>query len=113
MFLRRSTIVKYSSLVFILWIVYFFTFGDHRDDTKKLEIDQDIINRIVEKAKENEKKRHDNQVLIVEKNDIEEAIKDPDEDHPIEEREKAKNLSAKVQLDAPVAQNLISPGIWF
>ena len=81
------------------------------------QIDQDIINRIVEKAKENEKKRHDNQVLIVEKNDIEEAIKDLDEDHPIEEREKAekqlKNLSAKVQLDAPVAQNLISPGIWF
>jgi hypothetical protein len=116
MFLRRSTIVKYSSLGFILWIVYFFAFGKNHDDTEKLEIDQNIINRIVEKAQENEKRRHEKQELIEKKKNIEEDIKILDRDHPLEERlkaeEQSKNLSVKIQLDAPEKQNInSSPGI--
>ena len=109
MFLRRQAVIKYSSLILILWIIYFFTFSSHRGDDEKLEIEQDVINRIVERAKQTENKRHEMEKLRHE-NQV-----GNDNDHPAEERQKAeeqvKKNHAKIQVDEPIIPELKSPGL--
>ena len=122
MLFRRRSLGKYVFTLCLLWVVYAFIDKNYLHDTKKLEINEEIINKLVEKAKEkqNEIKKEENKNQI-NKKEIEEKIvnenknKD-DHDHPEEEKQKAEeqkkhNDDKKVQVNPPnIHENINAPG---
>jgi hypothetical protein len=103
---RRREIIKYIIFFCILWVIYSFLFGTY-NNSKKVEISQDLINVIVEKIDKHVKLENDLK---------EEKTKDQiDNDHPEEERRKAdeqvRNPEGKIQVNAPVIHDFNAPGI--
>ena len=106
MFLRRRReIVKYIIIFCILWVFYNFLFGTS-NNSQQAEINQDVIDKIVDKIEEHVK---------LEKDLKEEKKNDHiDNDHPEEERKKAdeqvRNPEGKIQVNAPIIHDLNAPG---
>ena len=113
MFIRRRGIVKYLILVPLVWILFVVLFGSRGTD-KPSVIDQEIINKLDEKAKEHQKKHggvfeHEH---LNEKNNG--MPPHDDHDHPVEEIKKAeeqnRNPGGKIQVNAPIKHDLNAPG---
>ena len=110
MFFRRRSSLKYSLIIFVIWVFYSILFRN-RQQYGNLDINQEIINKVVEKAIEHQELHEEAKAP---KQDIskEKEVKDEnkktenhgDHDHPEEERKKANeqkdNLERKVQVKA-------------
>ena len=120
MFFRIRSIIKYLIILSLLWILYGI-FLKSRSVSNETEIDQELINKLVEKAKQKQreieiKKEKEGKIKEPEKKiEIKNPIKKDDHDHPEEERKKAKeqkmDLDRKVQVNAPVIHDLNAPGM--
>jgi hypothetical protein len=98
---KRRRLVKYMILLPIIWFLYVILFGVGKE-TEQLESkdDKEIIMDLLKK--------------IDQKNEVQQPP-GPDNDHPIEERQKAedqeKNIMGKLQLNAPAEANPNAPGL--
>ena len=112
MFFRIRTIIKYLIFLSILWILYGI-FLKSRSASNETAIDQELINKLVEKAKQKQKEIETKKEKEPEKK-IENSNKKDDHDHPEEERKKSEeqkmDLDRKVQVNAPVIHDLNAPG---
>lgn len=115
MFFRLRTLVKYIILLSVIWITYAVLFRS-KSIQKKTEINEELINKIVEKAKE--KQREIEKIAKPEETENKKEAKNTkqrdDHDHPEEEKQKVqeqnKDLDRKVQLNAPKIHDLNAPG---
>lgn len=115
MIYRRRGYGKYLIFICAVWLIYAFIF-DARDDSGNFEINQDLIDKLVERANKHAKL----QASAIEHENLKEIKKEPihladDHDHPIEEIKKAeeqvKQLAGNIQVNAPVVHDLGSvPG---
>ena len=98
-----------------MWIVFTVFSGSRNNTDKSAPIDEEIIKKLVQKAKEHQQQHegaieHDH--LKEKKND---GMPPPDDhDHPKEELKKAeeqnRNPGGKIQVNAPVKHDLNAPG---
>lgn len=117
MFFRIRSIIKYLIVLSLLWILYGI-FLNSRSTSNETEINQELINKLVEKAKQKQndiEKQEKEKIKATEKKiEIPNPIKKDDHDHPEEERKKVeeqkKDLDRKVQVNAPVVHDLNAPG---
>ena len=117
MFFRIRRIIKYLIVLSLLWILYGI-FLNSKSTSNDTEINQELINKLVEKAKQKqkeiEKQEKEKDTETVKKIEILNPIKKDDHDHPEEERKKVeeqkKDLDRKVQVNAPVVHDLNAPG---
>lgn len=110
MFIRKRSIIKYLILIPLIWILVAFIFGFNDSESQRTKIDNDMINKMIEKAKEKHL-QHDHAKPLIEKSESEnikneqKAAVHDDHDHPDEERKKAdeqqKEAAGKVQINAP------------
>jgi hypothetical protein len=115
MLFRRRSLGKYIILLCVLWIVYALINKNDSHDVNKLEINEEIINKLVEKAKEKQKVEI-KKVETQEKKLVDDKNNKDDHDHPEEEKKKAdeqkkNNDDKKVQVNPPnVHENKNAPG---
>ena len=116
MIYRRRGYGKYVILIGAIWLIYAFIF-DAKDDSGNFEINQELIDKLVERANQHAK-LHAGAIVhehfIEKKEDV--IRRGDDHDHPIEEIKKAEEEARKpagnIQLNAPVLQESVdAPGM--
>jgi hypothetical protein len=116
MIYRRRGYGKYVVLIGAIWLIYAFIF-DARDDSGNLEINQELIDKLVERANQHAK-LHAGEIehkhFKEKKEDVIRA--GDDHDHPVEEIKKAEEEARKpggnIQVNAPVVlESVDAPGI--
>ena len=111
MYYRRRGIKKYVVFIAIIWIIYYFIFASN-ENGEKLEVNQEMINILVARAKEYQKKH--NGIEHEHFNDKNGLLLEDDHDHPIEEIKKAEEQNrdpvGMIQMNAPNLHDLNAPG---
>ena len=115
MLFRLRSLAKYIILLTIIWIIKGILFKS-KSIYKETEINEELINKIFEKAKEKQKEIENISKPEVTENKhfLKNSNQRDDHDHPEEEKQKVqeqnKDLDRKVQLNAPKILDMNAPG---